>query len=108
MLFAGIDIGSLTAEAVILETGKIAGSEIISVLPNPVDSAQAVLGQLLSRTKLCREHIGYTVSTGYGREMIQAQGLANENISEISCHGFGAYNHNPRVRTIIDIGGQDA
>ncbi|MBN1656579.1 MAG: 2-hydroxyglutaryl-CoA dehydratase [Deltaproteobacteria bacterium] len=108
MLFAGIDIGSLTAEAVIIESGEIVGSEIISVLPNPVDSAKSVLGKLLSRAGLCREQIAYTVSTGYGREKIQAEGLADENMSEISCHGFGAYHYNPDVRTVIDIGGQDA
>ncbi|MFO8056333.1 MAG: acyl-CoA dehydratase activase [bacterium] len=108
MLFAGIDIGSLTAEAVVIEDGKIAGSETMSVLPDPVDSARAVLGRLLERQGLSRSDIGYTISTGYGRERIQAEGLADENYSEISCHGVGAYAHNPSVRTIIDIGGQDA
>jgi predicted CoA-substrate-specific enzyme activase len=108
MLYAGIDIGSLTAEAVIADTRGIVGSEIISVLPNPVDSARTVLDKVLSRIGERREQIGYIVSTGYGREKIQAEGLANENISEISCHGYGAYNHNRAVRTVIDIGGQDA
>jgi len=108
MLFAGIDIGSLTAEAVVIEDGNIVASEIMSVLPNPVDSAKEVMKRTLEKSGIRLEQIKYTVSTGYGREKIQSQGMAQENISEISCHGLGAYTLNPEVRTIIDIGGQDA
>ncbi len=108
MLFAGIDIGSLTAEAVVVEDSKITAAESMSVLPNPVDSAKEVMGRLLEKNGLKLENIRYTVSTGYGRERIQSEGMAQENISEISCHGFGAYTLEPDVRTVIDIGGQDA
>lgn len=108
MLFAGIDIGSLTAEAVVVEDGKIVASEIISVLPNPVDSAKEVLRRVSEKSGVRLEHIKYIVSTGYGREKLQSQGMAQENLSEISCHGLGAFTLNPEVRTVIDIGGQDA
>jgi len=108
MLFAGIDIGSLTAEAVVIEDGKILGAEIISVLPHPLDSAREVMGRLSSKQGIQWRDIQYTVSTGYGREQLQKEGLAQENISEISCHGLGAYALCPEVRTVIDIGGQDA
>lgn len=108
MLYAGIDIGSLTAEAVVIENGRMLGSETMGVLPNPVDSAREVRGRLLSRLGIEGDGIGYTVSTGYGREKIQAEGLAQENVSEISCHGLGAFDLHPSVRTVIDIGGQDA
>jgi len=108
MLFAGIDIGSLSAEAVLLAEGRMAGGEIMPVLPDPVDSARAVLQRVLERCGLRQEDIAYAVSTGYGREAIEKQALANENISEISCHGFGAFSLDRSVRTVIDIGGQDA
>ena len=55
-----------------------------------------------------RNDLTFTVSTGYGREQIQKEGLSQENMSEISCHGKGAHSILPQVRTIIDIGGQDA
>ena len=52
-----------------------------------------------------RENISWIVSTGYGRVSIP---FADENVTEISCHGRGAHYFNPKVRTILDIGGQDS
>jgi (R)-2-hydroxyacyl-CoA dehydratese activating ATPase len=108
MKFAGIDIGSLTAKAVIEENGKILGSETISVLPNPMDSAKEVTDRLLKKTGMSWSDIEYSVSTGYGREKLEEEGFCQKNMSEISCHGYGAYMADPSVRTIIDVGGQDA
>ena len=34
--------------------------------------------------------------------------FADENVTEISCHGKGAHYFNPQIRTILDIGGQDS
>jgi activator of 2-hydroxyglutaryl-CoA dehydratase len=48
-------------------------------------------------------NVGYVVATGYGR--VSAE-FANKTITEITCHGKGAYFINPSIRTIIDIGGQ--
>jgi len=108
MLFAGIDVGSLTAQAVLLNDGKISAFKSIGVRANPLESARTVMGDLLTEINLTWDDITYCVSTGYGRERIESEGLAQENISEISCHGIGAYTLMPKVRTVIDIGGQDA
>ena len=117
MPFAGIDVGSLTAQAVLIEDGrtpmlKTIGVRLLSrsirVKPNPLDSARTVMGELLSENGLAWADITYCVSTGYGRDRVEGEGLAQENVSEISCHGVGAFALAPRVRTIIDIGGQDA
>ena len=104
MIFAGVDVGSMSAEAVLLEDDTIIASSIIVVRPNPVESATIVMDTVLRETGLPKEDIGFCVSTGYGREKIS---FAQHNVSEISCHGKGAFWANPRVRTIIDVGGQD-
>jgi (R)-2-hydroxyacyl-CoA dehydratese activating ATPase len=104
MIVAGCDVGSLTAEAVIMEKGKILASEIIRVRPKAEQSAREVMDKALESCRLTYEDIRYTVSTGYGRESIP---FADHNISEISCHGRGAHFLDPGIRTIIDIGGQD-
>ncbi len=108
MYFGGIDVGSLTAQAVLVEDGTIFAYKSIPVRPNPLESAGAAFGNLLEEKGLKQEDIEYVVSTGYGREKVQEAKVAQENISEISCHGMGAFTLVPQVRTIIDIGGQDA
>ncbi|MCX8172958.1 MAG: acyl-CoA dehydratase activase [Archaeoglobaceae archaeon] len=107
MFFAGTDVGSLTAQAVILKNGKILGWKNIRVLPDPLDSAKKVMGELLEELGLKGEEI-ITFSTGYGREKLVKEGFAKEHVSEISCHAKGAFWLNSAVRTVIDIGGQDA
>jgi predicted CoA-substrate-specific enzyme activase len=108
MYYAGIDVGSLTAQAVVINNNGITAFKSIRVKPNPIDSAETVLQMLLSDVDLARDRINFCVSTGYGREQVQAKGLAQDNVSEISCHGMGAAWLLPEVRTVIDIGGQDA
>jgi len=104
MIVAGCDVGSLTAEAVIMSDGEILSSEIIGVRPKPEQSAKDVMDKALQKAHLALEDIDYCVSTGYGRERIP---FARDNISEISCHGKGAHWLIPSVRTVIDVGGQD-
>ena len=104
MIYAGIDVGSMSAEAVLIEGDRILASNVIVVKPNPVESATLVMETVLEEAGLRRDDIAFCVSTGYGRERIP---FSHHNISEISCHGKGAQWGNPSVRTIIDVGGQD-
>ncbi len=104
MIVAGCDVGSLSAEAVIMKDGAMVSHEIIKVRPRPELSATDVMEAALSQAGLSMEEIDFCVSTGYGREMIS---FANDNVSEISCHGKGAHFLLPSVRTVIDVGGQD-
>jgi len=104
MIVAGCDVGSLSAEAVIMSDGSIISSEIIRVRPRPEQSATDVMDKALSKTGLTYKDIECCVSTGYGRERIP---FANGNVSELSCHGKGAQWLVPSVRTVIDVGGQD-
>lgn len=105
---AGVDVGSLTAEGVLLEGDTIRATAQILARPSPLDSATEVLAALAARAGIAREDLGRVVATGYGREVLVSAGLAHENVSEISCHGFGAFCLEPAIRTVIDIGGQDA
>jgi (R)-2-hydroxyacyl-CoA dehydratese activating ATPase len=108
MIVAGIDVGSLTAECVLLDGDTRIAACRRRVQPNPVDSATAVLGEALREAGLRRRSLRRTVATGYGRERLCEVGLADEHVSEISCHGLGVFALAPSVRTVVDIGGQDA
>nr|MDO8108921.1 acyl-CoA dehydratase activase [Candidatus Sigynarchaeota archaeon] len=104
MKFAGIDIGSLTGKAVIIENGQILASAVIHVKRNPVQTSEDVYRQALTKINLTPAEIAFCVGTGYGREKIP---FANKTLSEISCHGRGAHSCDQDIRTIIDVGGQD-
>ena len=104
MIFAGCDVGSLSAEAVVLKDHTILASAIIKVRPSPEQSAREVMSAALEKANLTFDDITFCVSTGYGRENIS---FADSNVSEISCHGKGAHWLIPAVRTVIDVGGQD-
>ena len=104
MIVAGCDVGSLSAEAVIMRDGSIVSSQIIRVRPRPEQSAKEVMDSALSEAGLTYSDIDCCVSTGYGRERIP---FAYSSVSEISCHGRGAQWLVPAVRTVIDVGGQD-
>jgi len=104
MFVAGVDIGSLSAKALIMEDGEIRGWSIILTGPDSVESATEVMGLAVEKCHLSLEEIDYTVSTGYGRVNVP---FAQANITEISCHARGSHWLFPEVRTILDMGGQD-
>lgn len=106
MYVLGIDSGSTSTNAVILDQDKnIVAYDVIRTGAKSMESAQTLLDQILEKANLKREEIDTIVSTGYGRVSIP---FADENVTEISCHGKGANYLNPNVRTILDIGGQDS
>jgi len=104
MIFAGIDIGSRAAKAVIMDGDAIISSAICDTGPESVKTAYLVMEQALGGTALSLDDIQYTVATGYGRVLVP---FAGENVSEISCHARGINWYFPSVRTILDMGGQD-
>jgi predicted CoA-substrate-specific enzyme activase len=104
--FAGIDSGSTTTNAVILNGNR----DIVSscTLPTGVqvaESARRALEQALARAGLEGRQLRRTVSTGYGRACIA---FRERDVTEITCHARGAHLLDPAVRTVIDVGGQDS
>jgi len=105
MIVAGCDIGSLTAKAVIFKDGEMLSSHLMKVRSRPDEAAVEVMNEALSKANLTLKDVAYSVGTGYGRKRIP---FADETFSEIVCHGKGAHWVLPSVRTVIDVGGQDA
>ena len=102
----GIDSGSTSTNAVILNGNReIVASAVIRTGAKSGESAQRILEEILQKANLQRSDLTKIVSTGYGRVSIP---FADENVTEISCHGKGAHYLNPEIRTILDIGGQDS
>jgi len=104
VITCGIDVGSLTAEAVILRDRDLFAYSIIPTGPNSAQTAMEALGEALRKTNVRAEEIDFTIATGYGRVVVP---FADRNMSEISCHARGAHHFFPRARTVLDMGGQD-
>ncbi|NFV11596.1 3-hydroxyacyl-ACP dehydratase [Clostridium sporogenes] len=103
---AGIDSGSTSTNVVILDKDKnIISYSIVSTGAKSIHGAKTALDDALKKAHVSKDDIKYIVSTGYGRVNIP---FANENITEITCHGIAAHYLNPSVKTVIDIGGQDS
>jgi predicted CoA-substrate-specific enzyme activase len=105
MLTMGVDIGSTASKAVILEDGKrIMARQLVAAGTGTRGPAE-VYKKALEEAGVERSQITRVVATGYGR-LNFAQ--ADRELSEVSCHGKGMVFLCPQVRTVIDIGGQDA
>lgn len=101
----GIDVGSVSSEAVVCLDGKLYAWNTIRTGASSPDSAKAAVEGVFAATGLKMGDVRYTVGTGYGRVNIP---FADKAITEIACHGRGAnYMGGPGVRTILDMGGQD-
>ena len=104
-LFAGVDVGSLTAKAVVINGDlEIMNSSLMLTEPDSVKVALKALDAALSPLSVNREQVDAIVSTGYGRENVP---IAVKDITEISCHAKGVWMLYPEVRTVLDMGGQD-
>ncbi len=105
IIAAGIDVGSVSSQAVIMLDGELYAYSSIRTGSNSPDSAKKAMDRAIEGTGLTMDNIHYIVGTGYGRVNIP---FANRAITEIACHARGAnYMGGPKVRTILDMGGQD-
>ncbi len=105
MLVAGIDIGSITTEALLFDKDKgILGYKIVQTGADSKKSAETALENVLAYPAKQSSDISYIVATGCGRKRAA---FAQQSITEITCIARGVNHLFPEARTIIDIGGQD-
>lgn len=105
-LYAGIDIGSLSTEAVLLDgDGGVAGFAIVATGASARKACDEALSRALAAAEADASCIAFLVSTGYGRERVAS---ADRRVTEITCHARGVRRLFPEARTVIDIGGQDS
>ncbi len=103
-LYLGIDIGSLSAKAVIINSrGEIIFDTVILTGASSRKSV-AKLRQLIFTDQGLDGKIAQCVATGYGRGVVD---FADKQVTEITCHARGVAHLARGVHTIIDIGGQD-
>lgn len=104
MITAGIDIGSATTKAAIMEDDRLISWSLIRTGDDSSGIAVKAVEQALSSCRKSLAEVEYTVATGYGRVNVS---FADRRITEISCHAKGIDWFFPSVRTVLDMGGQD-
>jgi benzoyl-CoA reductase subunit A len=105
IISAGVDVGSVSSQATVMVDGKLYAWASVRTGSNSPDSARRAMGRALEGTGMKVDDIHYIVGTGYGRVNVP---FAHKTITEIHCHARGAsFMYGDRVRTILDMGGQD-
>jgi benzoyl-CoA reductase subunit A len=101
----GIDVGSVSSQAVIMADGAFLAYGNMRTGSNSPESAMKALNFALEKTDLTQDRIDYCVGTGYGRVNVP---FADRTVTEIACHAKGAnFIYGDEVRTVLDVGGQD-
>jgi len=105
VITVGVDVGSSTSKAVVLENGEILSYSIVPTGAESARSARRAIDEALKGAAHVRlQDSAWTVATGYGRVIVA---FADETVTELSCHARGANWLFPSVRTVLDMGGQD-
>ena len=105
VITAGVDVGSVSSQAVIMVDGEIYAYANMRTGSDSPDSARNVMKWALEGTGMTVDDIHYIIGTGYGRVNVP---FAHRTITEIACHARGAnFMYGPTVRTVLDMGGQD-
>jgi len=105
VIVAGVDIGSLTAKAVILQDNDILAYAIFPTGSDVGGVAGHTLSAALDKAGLRQDQLAAVVATGYGRAKVPPAG---KSVTEITCDAKGAHHLFPETRMVIDIGGQDS
>jgi predicted CoA-substrate-specific enzyme activase len=101
----GKDIGSATSKCVILDASKAIKGKGLAPGGAGTDGPRVAVRAALLDADVSAADISRMIATGYGRDLAEEK---DGTLSELSCHALGAYELFPRVRTVVDIGGQDA
>lgn len=104
-MYLGIDIGSSSSKAAVLDEQKRIAAVSVLNLGTGTSAHEQVFEDALRKAGIGREELDCIVATGYGRINFHT---ADKQVTEITCHAKGAAFLTEEVRTIIDIGGQDA
>ncbi len=106
-LYVGLDIGSLSCEAVVLdEAGRMLAYEVRPTGARTRATAQEVLDAVLAQVGASRDALNALVATGYGRNQVPGDDV--KTVTEITCHARGIRHLFPAVRLLLDVGGQDS
>ncbi|MBN2029919.1 CoA activase [bacterium] len=113
-VFMGIDIGSTSTKTMLMSAQNDRREILIGLytrtMGQPIKATQTLfsaLNEIAQNNHIQFEFYGVG-TTGSGRKFIEKIINADLALDEITAHAMAAYALNPKVDTIIEIGGQDS
>ena len=94
MISVGIDSGSATTKAVLVNDGRIAAQLVLPTAFDFLSAAEKAYKNVLFIAGVDEKDINGVYATGYGRNSIK---FADRVISEITAHAKGVYHLYPDV-----------
>lgn len=105
MITAGIDVGAKTIKVVIVKDNKVVTRAINPTGFELLEAAEKTMEDAVKQAGISRKDIEKIFATGAGRKSIP---FANHNITEVTADAKGTNYLLPSVRTIVDIGAEEA
>lgn len=105
-MYLGIDIGSVSANAVIINKRKeMLGYAVLLSGYDHRQTAAEIVREVCYKSGIKEEEVQCVVGTGYGRKNIPG---TVKTVTEITCHAVGVHHLFPDAKMVIDVGGQDS
>lgn len=108
-LVLGLDVGSTTTKAVLIDTinKNIVAKVYLYTHGDPIGAAKKCYSELVKQIPKGSKIIGLG-TTGSGRHIAGLHAGTQSIFNEIIAHATAAIHYDPEVDTIFEIGGQDA
>jgi predicted CoA-substrate-specific enzyme activase len=104
--YLGVDIGSLSCDAVIIDwEGRPVAWSVVPTGARNLESIARARREALESAGVAEEDLNSVVATGYGRDRVEGRLAA---VTEITCHARGIRELFPDTAVLVDIGGQDS
>jgi len=104
--YLGIDAGSSYIKIVLIDSlGKPVANNITQRGADIDQSCKVSYDDLLSEYDIDEAQVDSIIATGYGRKQVS---FCDEVITEITALSVGGFAVDSKIRSIIDIGGQDS
>ena len=106
MYYLGIDIGSLSCDAVLIDDSEtILASTVVPTGARNLEAIARAKKEVLASAGVSEQAVSSTISTGYGRDRVDNRLAA---VTEITCHARGIHALLGEIDVLVDIGGQDS
>jgi predicted CoA-substrate-specific enzyme activase len=103
--YGGIDVGSVTTKIVIIKDGQLSFFYKMPSGSNFKQASDTVLSEILKISNLKITDIQSLSATGCGSERV---GFADEKVSDLTSSAMGTHRLFPKIKTVIEVGGQAA